>query len=167
MANDVKDHSNQGRYRGFDVDDGDENNMLDENNDSDDEYPPSTACTCSSNSQIESLKKIIREQTAKIEKLEKELSQINKNSDNTTKKKRKREDELEDVFNAEITANSTDKDILIKELTDENENLKQRALGAQHRKTPRHSWRTKQSKREESYRSRQPLCLKKPDHQLS
>ena len=88
-----------------------------------------------SNSQIESLKKIIREQTAKIEKFEKELSQINKSNDNTTKKKRKREDELEDVFNAEITANSTDKDILIKELTDENENLKQRALGAQHRKT--------------------------------
>ena len=52
MANDVKDQSNQGRYRGFDVDDGDENNMLDENNDSDDEYPPSTPCTCSSNSQI-------------------------------------------------------------------------------------------------------------------
>ena len=64
-----------------------------------------------------------------------ELSQMNKSNDNTTKKKRKREDELEDVFNAEIIANSADKDILIKELTDENENLKQRALGAQQRKT--------------------------------
>ena len=129
MANDVSNQQiDQGRYRGLDVDDDDEIDKFGENSDSDAECQPSTPCTCSSNSQIEDLKKTIREQTAKIEKLEKELSLLNKCDDNKTKKKRKREDEIEDVINAEMIANSADKDILIKELTDENENLKKRAV---------------------------------------
>ena len=130
MANDVNNQQiDQGRYRGLDVDGDDEINNFDENSDSDAECQPSTPCTCSSNTQIEDLKKTIRDQTAKIEKLELELSLLNKCNDTKTMKKRKREDDIEDVINVEMIANSADKDILIKELTDENESLKKRAVG--------------------------------------
>ena len=84
-----------------------------------------TACTCeSSNLRIAALETKLREQATTIAKLKEELLKYNDENETTEKKKRKRGNDIEDVINAEMIANSADKDILIKELTDENENLK-------------------------------------------
>lgn len=127
MADDVT--AEEGRYRGFDVDDDDTNK--DEADYVDDENATSQVqCTCSHNSRIEALEAKIREQSETISKLQEELKQHNIENESTGKKKRKRDDTIEDVINAEIIADSADKDILIKELTDENENLKKQTTTA-------------------------------------
>ena len=121
MADDVT--AEDGRYRGFDVTDDDTSNeeadCVDDGNAASENH-----CSCLHNSRIESLEKKIREQSATIAKLRNELLQCNNGNDTTGKKKRKRDDAIEDVINAEMIADAADKDILIKELTDENENLK-------------------------------------------
>ena len=121
MADDVT--AEDGRYRGFDVTDDDTSNeeadSVDDGNAASENH-----CSCLHNSRIESLEKKIREQSATIAKLRNELLQCNNGNDTTGKKKRKRDDAIEDVINAEMIADAADKDILIKELTDENENLK-------------------------------------------
>ena len=126
MENDVID-IDRGRYRGFDVDDEADNDTTDK----EDEMPLATACTCGSNrSLVKSLQDTIRKQSAMIADLKDELSKLNERDENTNKKKRKRESDISDVMEAEMIADSADKDILIKELADENEKLKQQALVA-------------------------------------
>ena len=124
MADDVTDED--GRYRGFDLNDDDTSN-----DEADDGSGASeTQCSCSHYSRIEVLEAKVREQSETITKLQEELKQHNIESETTGKKKRKRDDTIEDVINAEIIADSADKDILIKELTDENENLKKQTINA-------------------------------------
>ena len=128
MADDVT-ADEEGRYRGFDVDDDDTNkDEADYVNDGN--ATSESQCSCSHNSRIEALEAKVREQSETITKLQEELKQHNIESETTGIKKRKRDDSIEDVINAEIIADSADKDILIKELTDENENLKKQATTA-------------------------------------
>ena len=106
MENDVNNQQiDQRRYRGLDVDDDDELNKFDENSDSDTECQPFTPCACNSNSQIEDNLRT----NCKNREDGKELTLLNKCNDNRTKKERKREDEIKDVINAEMIANSADK----------------------------------------------------------
>ena len=64
------------------------------------------------------------------------MLQYNNDKDAKGKKKRKRDDEIEDMINVEMIADAADKDILIKELTDENENLKKQQTTANYRSKP-------------------------------
>ena len=131
MADDVTEDNND-RYRGFDVADDNESireiDCISENN-----THVESACTCeSSNLRIAAFETKLREQATTIAKLKEELLKYNEESETTGKKKRKRGNDIEDVINTEMIANSADKDILIKELTDENENLKKQQTIVNH-----------------------------------
>ena len=124
MADDVIEED--GRYRGFDVTDDDQSNDETDCN-SKKNTRVESGCTCgTSDLCIANLETKLREQAVTIAKLKEELLKYNEESETTGNKKRKRGKEIEDVINAEMIADSADKDILIKELTDENENLKKK-----------------------------------------
>ena len=133
MASDVTEiqHTDEGRFRGFDIEDDENANQIDSTDEITDEAgEEGTNETWIM--EIMALKRTIEEQTATITKLREELAKrtdtVNENTEATESqsKKRKREDEaMKDVMNVAMIKDSHDKDIRIQSLTEENILLKQ------------------------------------------
>ena len=126
MASDVTDEEEDGRYRGFDIEDDPEENV--------DDPPSHSACTTTTSAttatenprSMETLQKTVEKQAEQIEKLQEQLARYikDKEDNESQSKKRKRDSpnngkEIKDVTNMD----TSDKEV-IQSLTEENALLK-------------------------------------------
>ena len=114
MASDVTEED--GRLRGFDVDDNDNIDTLSFT----EKFEENKCKMCQKT--VAALQRTIEDQASRITKLEKQLARYVEDSDESQSKKRKRDDQT--IFDAAMIADSSDTDIKVRSITEENTTLK-------------------------------------------
>ena len=124
MESDEKQHGTsqedqEGRYRGLDVD-SDEDGATESSTENNESKQKCETCKL----KLTSLQNTINEQALKIAKLQEQLNKYAANHDENQSKKRKRGDQ--NLFDSAIIEDSSNKDILINKISEENKKLKQK-----------------------------------------
>lgn len=144
MASDVTNNEDLRGYRGLDVDNEDDKSNRSETDGEKSTTPIEKTAPSGEKSEVTvgSLQKVIQDQTSIIETLRKQLGKYTNDDDESTQNKKRKRDDA--AFEMAMIADSSDKDIKIRTLTDENILLKEQlaahtqksTVGKQHRLLP-------------------------------